>query len=576
MRIPHLLSRSETGRWSFVQRVPVDLEEGLIVVRPHLLLAGSGPRAISLAIVARGNRARLSGPHVCISMEGSLMPSINRIVPGSLFPGPLSTRLIVASLALMALAPLAAAQSLSPAIESRIARVEHGLSTRVVVKGAPDAKASIAARMAFYDVPSVSIALINDGHIEWARAYGVLNTNEQGAATPASLFQAGSISKPISALGALRLVEQGTLSLDAPANGQLHGWKIPDNHFTRQRPVTLRGLLNHSAGMNVHGFYGYAQGEPVPSLLQVLDGVAPAKSEAIRVEATPGTEWKYSGGGYGVVQLMMMEAAGHSFPELMQALVFTPLDMKDSTFALTLQSAWHPRAATAHDSDGRPLAGGWHVYPQSAAAALWTTPTDLAKVVVDIQQAYSGKPGKVLSSAMTSTMLSRGLGEYGLGLYVEKLGGGTSFSHSGGTDGFRSQLYGYTHTGQGIVVMTNSDNGAALIDEILVSVAAEYGWPEFQITEKVALDSDPAVNATFAGHYILAGKPAQIIAEGDRLYLQSELFAKQPMQLFPESKTRFFMTAQDMTVEFQQVGREKPSSFSLGRGNSTYVAVSAE
>lgn len=163
----------------------------------------------------------------------------------------------------------------------------------------------------------------------------------------------------------------------------------------------------------------------------MLDGVAPANSEAVRVEATPGTEWKYSGGGYSVVQLMMMDAAGSSFPELMQALVLTPLDMKDCTFAMTLPSAWHARAATAHDSDGRSLAGGWHVYPQSAAAALWTTPTDLAKVVVDIQQAYAGKPGKVLSSAMTSRMLSRGLGEYGLGPYVEKLGGGTSYSHSG-------------------------------------------------------------------------------------------------------------------------------------------------
>lgn len=504
------------------------------------------------------------------------MLSINRTALGNPSPGLLRARLTVVSTVLMLVAPSAPAQELSPAIQSRIARVEQGLSSRVVVKGALGQTASIATRMDFHNVPAVSIALINDGHIEWARSYGVLDAASQRAAAPASLFQAGSISKPISALGALHLVEQGKLSLDAPANGQLSSWKIPDNHFTQQSPVTLRGLLNHSAGMNVHGFYGYAQGQRVPSLLQVLDGVAPATSEAVRVEATPGTEWKYSGGGYSVVQLMMTEAGGKAFPELMQALVLGPLDMKDSTFTLTLPPAWQARAATAHDSNGKPVAGGWHVYPQSAAAALWSTPTDLAKVVVDIQQAQSGKPGRVLSSAMTSAMLSRGLGEYGLGLYVEKLGGGTSFSHSGGTDGFRSQLYGYTHTGQGVVVMTNSDNGAALIDEILVSVAAEYDWPEFQITEKVALASDPAANATLAGNYILAGKPAQVIAEGSRLYLQSELFAKRPMQLFAESKTRFFMTAQDMTVEFQQVGSEKPSSFSLKRGNSSYVATPAQ
>ncbi len=504
------------------------------------------------------------------------MPRVNQTAHGHWSPGLLPVRRVVASTVLMlAAAATASAQELSAEIQSRISRVEQGLSTRVVVKGGPDQKMSLATRMAFHDVPAVSIALINDGRIEWARAYGMLDTASQRPATPASLFQAGSVSKSISALGALHLVEQGRLSLDVPANGQLSSWKIPDNRFTRQSPVTLRGLLNHSAGMNVHGFHGYARGEPVPSLLQVLDGMAPADSEPVRVEATPGTEWRYSGGGYSVVQLMMTEAAGKPFPESMQALVLGPLDMKDSTFDLTLPPAWEARAAIAHRSDGRPVAGGWHVYPESAAAALWTTPTDLARVVVDIQQMQSGKPGKVLSSAMAAMMLSRGLGEYGLGWYVEEMGGGTSFAHSGGTEGFRSQLYGYTHTGQGVVVMTNSDSGAALIDEILVSVAAEYGWPEFQTTEKVALESDPTANAMLAGHYILAGKPAQVIAEGDRLYLQSDLFGNRPMQLFAESKTRFFLTARDMTVEFQQAGGEKASGFSLKRGNNAYPATAA-
>lgn len=489
--------------------------------------------------------------------------------------GLLRIRFIVVSIVLMLLVPSASAQELTPEVQSRIARVEQGLSSRVVVKDAPDQKMSLAARMAFHDVPAVSIALINNGRVEWARAYGVLDVDRRRPATTESLFQAGSVSKSISALGALRLVEQGKLSLDGSANEQLGSWKIPDNRFTQQRPVTLRDLLNHSAGMNIHGFNGYAQGEAVPSLLQVLDGVPPANSEPVRVEAIPGTEWKYSGGGYTVVQLMMAEACGKLFPELMRELVLGPLDMKDSTFATTLQPIWKTRAGIGHHTNGEPVSGGWHVYPESAAAALWSTPTDLAKVVIDIQQAQSGKPGKVLSSAMTTMMLSRGLGEYGLGLYVEKLGEGISFAHSGGTDGFRSQLYGYTHTGQGVVVMTNSDNGAALIDEILVSVSAEYGWPEFQITEKVALPSDPVANAKLVGNYILVDKPAQVVAEGDHLYLRSELFGERPMQLFAQSKNQFFMTAQDMTVEFQQVGNDKAKSFSLKRGNNTYIATSA-
>lgn len=491
-------------------------------------------------------------------------------------PRPRQIRFRVVSIVLMSAALSVSAQALSPADESRIARVEQGLSTRVVVKDAPGQKMSLVERMAFHDVPAVSIALINNGRVEWTRAYGVLDAASRRPATTASLFQAGSVSKSITALGALHLVEQGVLSLDDPANGQLSSWKIPDNHFTQQGPVTLRGLLNHSAGMNIHGFHGYAQGQAVPSLLQVLDGVAPANSEPVRVEAIPGTEWKYSGGGYSVVQLMMTETRGKPFPELMQELVLDPLQMRDSTFAMTLAPALQARAAIGHHTNGAPVSGGWHVYPESAAAALWSTPTDLARVVVDIQQTQSGKPGKLLSSGMIATMLSRGLGEYGLGFYVEQLGNGVSFAHSGGTDGFRSQLYGYTHTGQGVVVMTNSDNGAALIDEILVSVAAEYGWPEFQITEKVALRSDPVGNAMLVGNYILVEKPAQVIAEGDRLYLRSELFGERPMELFAQSKTRFFMTAQDMTVEFQQVGKDKANGFLLKRGNNTYIATPAQ
>jgi len=504
------------------------------------------------------------------------MLSVSRKALGTSVFRLLRIRFILVSIAPMLVAPSASAQELSPEIQSRVARVEQGLSSRVVVKDAPGQRMSLAARMAFHDVPAVSIALINNGRIEWTRAYGVLDAASQRPATTASLFQAGSISKSISALGALHLVGQGKLSLDDPANEQLSSWKIPDNRFTQQAPVTLRGMLNHSAGINIHGFYGYAQGQALPSLLQVLDGVAPANSEPVRVEAIPGSEWRYSGGGYTVVQLMMAEACGKPFPELMQELVLGPLEMKDSTFATTLAPALQARAGIGHHTNGEPVSGGWHVYPEAAAAALWSTPTDLAKVVVDIQQVQSGKVGKVLSGAMTATMLTRGLGEYGLGLYVEKMGDGISFAHSGGTDGFRSQLYGYTHTGQGVVVMANSDNGAALIDEILVSVAAEYGWPEFQITEKVALPSDPVANAKLVGNYILLEKPAQVIAEGDRLYLRSVLFGERPMQLFAQSSTRFFMTAQDMTVEFQQVGDDKAKGFSLKRGNNTYIATPAQ
>lgn len=334
--------------------------------------------------------------------------------------------------------------------------------------------------MAFHKVPGVSMAVINDGKIEWARAYGMADAASQRPATTTTLFQAGSVSKPVSAMGALRLVEQRKLSLDEDANQQLSAWQIPQNEFTRDKAVTLRGLLNHSAGTTVHGFGGYSQGQALPTLVQILEGVAPANSDPVRVDVTPGSLWRYSGGGYSIIQLMMIEASGQTFDQYMKTDVLDRMGMTRSTFAAPLPQAQRLVAATAYDAAGKSIAGLWHNYPESAAASLWTTASDLARVVIEVQQSQAGKSDNLLSSAMTSSMLTRGLGEYGLGFFVEDLGEHTSFSHGGGTNGFRAKLYGYTGSGQGVVVLTNSDNGMALIDEIMGSVAAEYDWPEFQ------------------------------------------------------------------------------------------------
>ncbi len=461
----------------------------------------------------------------------------------------------------------------SPALRARIARVEQGLSTQVVVKGVPNQKMALLERMAFYEVPGVSIALINEGRVEWARAYGLADAAGQQAATTETLFQAASISKAVSAIGALRLVEQGKLSLDGAANRQLLSWKIPENDFTRNKSVSLRMLLNHSAGTTVHGYDGYELGQTLPTLLQVLDGAVPANSEPVRVDIAPESVWRYSGGGYSIVQLLVTEASGQPFDRYMQSAVLAPLGMVHSTFAAPLPLGVRTMAATGYDAKGNAVAGRWHTYPESAAAGLWTTPSELARVVLEVQRAQSGQPGTILSHDMTSTMLTRGLGEYGLGFFVQDLGDRISFSHSGGTEGFRAQLYGYTGSGQGVVVMTNSVNGAALIDEILCSIAAEYGWLEFQIVEKTAKPADAAANQRLAGEYRLVDLPAHIIAEGDRLYFQSDLFGAKPMELFAESKDAFFMTAQDMSIRFGRTDDGAIESFELIRGANVYPAT---
>jgi CubicO group peptidase (beta-lactamase class C family) len=467
--------------------------------------------------------------------------------------------------------PPAIAGTTPSSVQARIARVERGLSTPVVVKGAPEQKMTLTERMAFYQVPAVSIALINNGRVEWTRAYGDADVASHRRATVKTLFQAGSISKSLTAIGALRLVERGRLSLDEDANRQLASWKIPQNAYTGSKAVTLRMLLNHSAGTTVHGYKGYAQGQSVPSLLQVLDGVAPANSDPVRVDLAPGSTWRYSGGGYEIVQLMVSEASGQPFDRYMKTAVLDPMRMTQSIFA-PLPVIRRNLTATAYYGDGKAVAGQWHNYPESAAAGLWSTPGDLAAVVLEVQQAEAGKSDKILSRDMAFSMLTRGLGQYGLGFFVDKVGDRTSFGHSGGTEGFRSQLYGYTRSGQGVVIMTNSDNGAALIDEILGSIAAEYRWPEFQVVEKVAIAGDPATNRQVAGNYQLLHKPAHIVAEGDRVFFQSDLFGAQRMELFPESKTAFFMTAQDMSIRFEHGDDGAVVGFSLLRGGNSYPA----
>ena len=360
----------------------------------------------------------------------------------------------------------------------RIELVEKGLRGPVAIKGQPAATWTIAERLKFYHVPGVSIAMIDGGKVVWARGFGV--TEEGGKpVTPRTLFQAASISKHVAAMVALHLVDERKLSLDEDVNVKLRSWKVPENEFTKTEKVTLRRLLNHSAGMTVHGFPGYEAGSRVPTLVEVLDGKRPANTPPIRVEATPGTVWNYSGGGYEVMQQLVIDVAGKPFPKLAREFVLDKLDMNESTYEQPLPESWRDRAATAHDQQGQPIKGKYHTYPEMTAAGLWTTPSDLAKVVIELQTG-----GHVLKPAMQREMLTKVLGNYGLGLSLGDTAGQKSFSHGGSNAGFQCMMFGYLEGGRGAVVMTNGDRGGQLASEILRSISAEYNWPDYKREEK--------------------------------------------------------------------------------------------
>jgi len=342
---------------------------------------------------------------------------------------------------------------------------------------ADDLDTFVAAQMAQRHVPGLSLAIIQDGRIVETRVYGVTESGGSERVTPVTLFQAGSISKPVSALGALRLVEQGRLDFDVDVNQTLKSWKVQGNTFTAAKPVTLRGLLSHTAGLTVHGFPGYDVNAPMPTLVQVLDGAPPANTAPVRVDIEPGSMWRYSGGGYTVMQQMVLDVTGQSFPDYMRQAVLGPLGMTHSSFEQPLPAALAVATARGHYADQTPVRGRWHVYPEMAAAGLWTTPTDLARVAIEVQQSLAGTSSRVISPAMTRRMLTEVKDGYGLGFGVQGTGRTLQFSHNGRDEGFDASLVALAATGQGIAVMINANDNSRMVGRITNFVARKYGWP---------------------------------------------------------------------------------------------------
>ena len=360
--------------------------------------------------------------------------------------------------------------------ETQIKRVEQGLLPSVLIKGDPGW--SIADRMKYYKVPGLSIAVIKDFKLDWARAYGVKDVQTNEPVTTETLFQAGSISKSVNATVAMKKVEQGKISLDENINDKLTSWKVPDNEFTAKRKVTLREILSHTAGLTVHGFPGYAVDEKVPTLQQVLDGTPPANTAAVRVDLEPGTKFRYSGGGTTISQLAIMDIEKKPYPEIARETVLAPLGMTNSTYSQPLPDDWRRKVATGYRQNGNEVEGKIHVYPEMAAAGLWTTPTDLAKFAIEMQLSLTDRSNKILKRESVQTMTTGVLEDVGLGFFVEKHDDAIYFGHGGADEGFRAEMLVSRDKGYGVVVMANSDNGQ-ILREVMRGVAHEYAWDKF-------------------------------------------------------------------------------------------------
>lgn len=359
--------------------------------------------------------------------------------------------------------------------DARIAKVAGGIEPVEAGKGEVPIPLDIEKLMKLYDVPGFSVAVIEDYKIAWAKSYGVTEPGGKNPVTPRTLFQAGSISKPVAAAGMLALVQQGKLSLDEDVNVKLKSWKVPENEFTKDKKVTLRRLASHSAGLTVHGFPGYDVDEKVPALVQIFNGEKPANTAAIRVDFVPGSDERYSGGGITIEQQLMIDVSGRPFPALMKELVLDKVGMSDSSYEQPLPAARAAMTAGGAYGDGKPVHGKWHVYPEMAAAGLWTTPTDLAKFAIEIALSKQGKSNKVLSQKTVEEMLTLQSKDFGIGFGLNPKHPG-EFGHNGADEGFQALLVMNADTGQGAALMADSDYGILVADEYLRSVAKEYGW----------------------------------------------------------------------------------------------------
>ncbi|HSR41767.1 MAG TPA: serine hydrolase domain-containing protein [Longimicrobiales bacterium] len=461
--------------------------------------------------------------------------------------------------------------------------VAAGLRPAIRLEGEPPTVFSLDERMAHYHVPGVSVAVLDDGEIAWAEGWGVADGETGAPVTPGTLFQAASISKPVAALTAMTLVEDGLVGLDDPVNDHLTSWRVPDNEFTADSVVTLRGLLSHTAGLTVWGFPGYrkdepfANGRPVATNVEVLDGLG--NTDSVRVYKEPGVSWQYSGGGYTVVEQLVEDLTGRPFHEVARERVLEPAGMVRSTYEQPLPEDRWDEASRGHLGDGAEVEGEWHNYPEQAAAGLWTTPTDLLVLSAHLLDILHGEvTDGVVTRETLETMLTghrtgeEGFRAYGLGFGVEGEGDAATFGHGGSNAGFKSNWVVYRHRGDGAAVMTNGDRGSTLAGEILRSVSAAWDWPGFEpeVRSRRRITEEEA--RQYAGEYVLEGEDLVLTVrpgEGG-LLLDVPEQGTFTLGLQPDTPDTFFDFSDGQTLEFQR-GDDGSVDAVLVQGQATFV-----
>jgi CubicO group peptidase (beta-lactamase class C family) len=318
-------------------------------------------------------------------------------------------------------------------------------------------------------IPAVSIAVFKDYKIEWTLAYGYANVKTDQLINTHTLFQAGSVSKPVTAYAALYTVQAGKLALDEDVNRFMTNWNLPQNEYTELSDINLGQLLSHTAGLNVPGYPGYSADEKIPTLIESLSGQSPANTPAVEVVIIPGQTFVYSGGGYSIVQQMLTDIYQKPFPDIMDILVLQPLGMTHSTFLQPLPNHLREQIALPYHPNYESVRGGPHIYPELAAAGLWSTPFDLAKFMIAVQGSLRGGHHQLLDSDYAQLMVKPTADHMAMGFmgnmnkYGQPSSKGRYFLHGGQNDGYRCIVIGSITGGNGAVIMTNMAPDSRLV-----------------------------------------------------------------------------------------------------------------
>jgi CubicO group peptidase (beta-lactamase class C family) len=392
----------------------------------------------------------------------------------------------------------------------KIKEVENNVCGRLIIND--EKSGTITGRMAKYNVKGLSIAVIHDHKIAWAKGYGWADEAEKRPVTPETLFEPGSISKCLNAVGILKLAQDKKVDLYTDINSYLTSWKFPYDSLSKGKKISLAHLLSHTGGLSVHGFPGHDIKGPIPTVYEVLDGKQPSFTPAVRSVFEPGLRFQYSGGGTTISQVLLSDVTKQPYDTWMYENVLKPIGMVNSTYAQPPAREKQALCASAYRRDGTPLENKFHVYPEQGAAGLWMTPSDLCHYIIDMQEAYQGKPSKVLTSEMVKLHLSPfNNGPTALGTFIEDHSGSNYFQHGAGNDGFCGQFYGSLDEGYGVALFLNTDD-PRILSEVINSVAKAYNWKNFYHEPKIrkSISVPDAVLKTYEGVYLFENNWAAI------------------------------------------------------------------